>query len=429
MYSPEMIETLSPELKTAIDALRAGKMVLMVDDEGRENEGDLVAAGEFVTPDIINFMITHARGILCMPIEAKKAQQLNLYQMAQHNTSPHETAFTISIEAKEGITTGVSAEDRARTFEVVVEDEASPNDIICPGHMFPLVSDPNGVLARDGHTEGSIDLVKMAGLKPITAICEVLNEDGTMARMPQLQAFAKRHQIPIVTISAIIEWRKQYDNTRIDSSIDWVRAGEVAHLPNVYGGEDFTVQAFIDLKGIEHLAVMKGDFSKSSDKIPLVRLHSECLTGDVLGSMRCDCGPQLHKAMQMIGQSDYGVLLYLRGHEGRGIGLFNKISAYVLQDQGLDTIEANHRLGFSADMRDWSVAGAMLKKLGIEQLDLLTNNMNKVEMLEKQGFKVVNRVSIEIEPNRHNYTYLKTKRDRMGHALSSQRIDDTFKGI
>ncbi|CAI3931550.1 MULTISPECIES: GTP cyclohydrolase II [Commensalibacter] len=423
MFSPEMIKTLSPELKIAVDTLRAGKMVLMVDDEGRENEGDLVAAGEFVTPEIINFMITHARGILCMPMLAEKAQQLNLYQMAQHNTSPHETAFTISIEAKEGITTGVSADDRAKTFEVVMKDDVTANDIVRPGHMFPLVADPNGVLARDGHTEGSIDLIKMAGLKPVAAICEVLNEDGTMARMADLKEFAELHQIPLVSVSAIIEWRKQYDAVPVDPLIALVRAGEVANLPNYYGGEDFTVQSFVDLKGNEHLAIMKGDFSSDDAKIPLVRLHSECLTGDVLGSLRCDCGPQLHKAMKMIGESDKGVVIYLRGHEGRGIGLFNKISAYALQDQGLDTVEANHRLGFAADMRDWKVAGAILEKLGIKGLDLLTNNMDKVEMLEKQGFSVRNRVAIEIEANPHNVSYLKTKRDRMGHALTSKKID------
>ncbi|CAI3953056.1 GTP cyclohydrolase II [Commensalibacter communis] len=423
MFSPEMIKTLSPELKLAIDTLRAGKMVLMVDDEGRENEGDLVAAGEFVTPEIINFMITHARGILCMPMLAEKAQQLNLYQMAQYNTSPHETAFTISIEAKEGITTGVSADDRAKTFEVVMKDDVTANDIVRPGHMFPLVADANGVLARDGHTEGSIDLIKMAGLKPVAAICEVLNEDGTMARMPELKKFAEQHQIPLVTVSSIVEWRKQYDAAPVDPLVSLVRAGEVAKLPNYYGGEDFTVQSFVDLKGNEHLAIMKGVFSSVDEKTPLVRLHSECLTGDVLGSLRCDCGPQLHKAMKMIGESDKGVVIYLRGHEGRGIGLFNKISAYALQDQGLDTVEANHRLGFAADMRDWKVAGAILEKLNIHQLDLLTNNMDKVEMIEKQGFAVKNRVSIEIEANPHNASYLKTKRDRMGHALSSEKID------
>lgn len=423
MFSPEIIKTLSPELKIAIDTLRAGKMVLMVDDEGRENEGDLIAAGEFVTPEIINFMITHARGILCMPMCAEKAQQLNLYQMAQNNTSPHETAFTISIEAKEGITTGVSADDRAKTFEAVMMDGAKPSDIICPGHVFPLVANPNGVLGRDGHTEGSIDLVKIAGLKPVTAICEVLNEDGTMARMPELSKFAEKHQIPLITVSSLIEWRKQYDSVPVDPLTSLVKAGEVAQLPNCYGGEDFVVQAFVDLKGNEHLAIMKGDFKDSNTKTPLVRLHSECLTGDVLGSMRCDCGPQLHKALNMIGLSEKGVLIYLKGHEGRGIGLFNKISAYALQDQGLDTVEANHRLGFAADMRDWKVAGAILEKLGIKELDLLTNNMDKVEMLEKQGFSVKNRVSIEIEANPHNVSYLKTKRDRMGHALTSKKID------
>lgn len=426
MFSPEMIKTLSPELKLAIETLREGKMVLMVDDEGRENEGDLVAAGEFVTPEIINFMITHARGILCMPMEGDRAQKLNLYQMAQNNTSPHETAFTVSIEAKEGITTGVSADDRAKTFEVVMKDDVQASDIIRPGHMFPLVADPNGVLARDGHTEGSIDLVKMAGLKPVTAICEVLKEDGTMARMPELKKFAAEHQIPLVTVSSIIEWRKQYDCVPVDPLTSLVRVGEVANLPNYYGGEDFTVQSFVDLKGNEHLAVMKGDFSGGDNKTPLVRLHSECLTGDVLGSMRCDCGPQLHKALKMIGESEKGVLIYLRGHEGRGIGLFNKISAYALQDKGLDTVDANHRLGFAADMRDWTVAGAILEKLGIKQLDLLTNNMDKVEMIEKQGFSVAHRVSIEIEANPHNVSYLKTKRDRMGHALVSEKIDQKF---
>lgn len=416
-----MIKTLSPELKAAIEALRLGRMVLMVDDEGRENEGDLVAAGEFVTTDIINFMITHARGILCMPIEAEKAQQLELYQMVPLNTSPHETAFTVSIEAKEGITTGVSAGDRAKTFEAVVPDNAKPSDIIRPGHMFPLVAHPQGVLAREGHTEGSIDLVKMAGLKPITAICEVLNEDGTMARLPELNVFAQQHNIPIITVSAIVEWRKRYDPISDKFAPVAIKVGEVAQLPNCYGGEDFKVQAFVDLKGNEHLAVMKGEFPlTNSDITPLVRLHSECLTGDVFGSMRCDCGPQLHQALKMIGETECGVLIYLRGHEGRGIGLFNKISAYVLQEQGLDTVEANHRLGFSTDVRDWSAVGAILGALGIKKLDLLTNNMDKVDILEKQGIRVARRVPIEVDPNPHNFSYLKTKRDRMGHTLSDR---------
>lgn len=420
MSYSEIVQTLSPELKAAITALQEGRMVLMVDDEGRENEGDLVAAGQYVTPEIINFMITHAKGILCMPLEREQAQKLQLPLMVQHNTSPHETAFTLSIEAKEGITTGVSAEDRAKTFAIMVKDDVTAQDIIRPGHVFPLIADPNGVLARNGHTEGSLDLLKIAGLKPIAAICEVINDDGTMARMPELRQFAQKHHIPIITIAEIVRWRRRYDSTSYDPLKALVKAGTIAKLPNIYGGDDFKVQAFIDTKGNEHLAVMKGNFplDGKNAEVPLLRLHSECLTGDVFGSLRCDCGPQLHQALKRIGESECGILLYLSGHEGRGIGLFNKIEAYALQEKGLDTIEANHRLGFSTDMRDWTVASAILRELGVHQLDLMTNNTNKVDWLEKQGFQIRQRVALEIDANPHNSTYLKTKRDRMGHLLT-----------
>lgn len=419
MLFSEIAHTLSPELKNAVMALRAGHMVLMVDDEKRENEGDLVAAGQYVTPEVINFMITQARGILCMPIERDLAQRLQLPLMVQDNTSSHETAFTVSIEAKEGITTGVSAYDRYQTFSVMTRDGVTVKDIVRPGHVFPLIANPNGVLGRKGHTEGSIDLLKMAGLKPVAAICEVINEDGTMARMPEIGSFAEKHGIPVVSIAEIIRWRQQYDSEQVDPLKSLVKKGTVARLPNYYGGDAFKVQAFVDLKGNEHLAVMMGDFpvKETNQQVPLVRLHSECLTGDVFGSLRCDCGPQLHQAMKMIGESGFGVLLYLCGHEGRGIGLFNKIEAYALQEQGLDTVEANHRLGFSADMRDWNVARAILHTLGIHQLDLITNNITKVNELEGYGFQVRNRVPIEINANLYNDEYLKTKRDRMGHVL------------
>lgn len=420
MSSSKVNQTLSAELKRAVSALQNGQMVLLVDDEGRENEGDLVAAGQFVTPEIVNFMITNAKGLLCMPLQRELAQKLRLPLMVQHNTSPHETAFTVSIEAKEGITTGISASDRAKTFEVVARDCVTAQDIICPGHVFPLIADPNGVLSRNGHTEGSIDLLKIAGLKPIAAICEIVKDDGSMARMPELRQFSEKYGIPTVTIAEIIRWREQYDAKKLDSVSSLVKAGTRAHLPNCYGGEHFKVQAFIDLKGNEHLAVMKGDFPfhQTNEQIPLVRLHSECLTGDVFGSLRCDCGPQLHQALKMIGESECGVLLYLCGHEGRGIGLFNKVEAYALQEKGFDTVEANHQLGFLTDMRDWKVAGAILRKLGIKSLNLMTNNKNKVEMMKKQGFEIRHRVSLEIDANPFNSQYLKTKRDRMGHLLT-----------
>lgn len=420
MYNLKTNQNLSAELSRAVSALQNGRMVLMVDDEGRENEGDLVAAGQFVTPEIVNFMITHAKGLLCMPLERDLAQKLNLPLMVQYNTSPHETAFTISIEAKEGITTGISAGDRAKTFETVVNEGVTSQDILRPGHVFPLIANPNGVLSRSGHTEGSIDLLKMAGLKPVAAICEIIKDDGSMARMPELRQFAEKYDIPIVTIAEIIRWRQQYDSVPVDTLASLVKAGTIAHLPNCYGGEDFKVQAFIDLKGNEHLAVMKGDFplNQSESQIPLIRLHSECLTGDVFGSLRCDCGPQLHKALKMIGESECGVLLYLCGHEGRGIGLFNKIEAYALQEKGLDTVEANHQLGFLADMRDWEVAGSILKNLGIHALNLMTNNRDKVEMLKQQGFDIRQRIPLEIDANPFNSSYLKTKRDRMGHLLT-----------
>ncbi|MGL4686646.1 MAG: 3,4-dihydroxy-2-butanone-4-phosphate synthase [Commensalibacter sp.] len=431
MYNPELVATMNDELKTAIEAIRAGRMVLMVDSEDRENEGDLVSAAELITPEVVNFMITHARGILCMPMDQDRLEQLQLPLMCKLNTSAHNTAFTVSIEASSGVTTGVSAYDRARTIQVASAIDAKPEDIVRPGHVYPLLAKANGVLERDGHTEGSIDLVKMAGLRPVAVICEVLNEDGTMARLPQLKVFAQKYDIPIVSVQSIINWRREHDpmHEAARSVKNRIKAGEVAKFPNVYGGEDFKIQAFMDVYGNEHVAVIKGDVANPPDGVvPLVRMHSECLTGDVLGSLRCDCGPQLHHAMKVIGQAPCGVLIYLRGHEGRGIGLFNKISAYVLQDKGLDTVEANHQLGFATDMRDWEGAWAILDYLGIRKLDLLTNNLDKVAILEEQGFKVENRVPLETDPNPYNYAYLQTKRERMGHDLHKKLKENMDKG-
>ncbi|CAK7192522.1 Riboflavin biosynthesis protein RibBA [Commensalibacter sp. Nvir] len=424
MLISEIERTLPKDLKEAVHALRSGKMIIMMDDEGRENEGDLVAAGELVSEESINFMVTHARGIVCIPIEMEKAQRLNLKYMVPHNTSPHETAFTVSIEAKKNVSTGVSVKDRVQTIQSVAQDDAGPEDIVTPGHMFPLIAHPGGVLSRQGHTEGSIDLLKLAGMKPVAVICEILNEDGSMARKKQLHDFSKKHQLPIVTVSSLVKWRQHYDALSPDGFAHKIKSGPIVRLPNYYGGDDFKTQAFVDLKGNEHLVVMKGDFSGSSDIIPLIRLHSECLTGDVFGSLRCDCGPQLHKALKIIGESEKGALIYLRGHEGRGIGLFNKICAYKLQDEGMDTVEANIQLGFPSEMRDWTIAGAILHALGIHHLRLLTNNNDKVNLLEQQGFVIEERVPLEIEPNRHNMEYLQTKKSRMGHTLSAVSIKE-----
>ena len=411
----------SPALQTAIAALRAGRMVIMVDDEDRENEGDLVLAAEHATPEAINFLVTHARGLVCLSLEAVQLDRLGVPMMVRTNTAPRGTAFTVSIEAREGVDTGISAHDRARTIQVASSDDARPEDLVTPGHVFPLRAAPGGVLARAGHTEGSIDILRLAGLKPAAVICEVMSADGSMARLPELREFGALHDLPIISIAELVRHRLALaasgQQGPIASLPDTLQPVGRARLPSAFGQPgNFTVYAFRDPRdGLEHLAIVKGD--PATVPRPLVRLHSECLTGDALGSLRCDCGAQLQTALRRISESPAGVLVYLRGHEGRGIGLANKIRAYALQDAGLDTIEANHQLGFATDERDWGVAARILRHLGVVTLDLLTNNPDKIKSLRANGIEVVQRVALEIPPNPHNQAYLEAKRTRMGHAL------------
>ncbi|MFS8367605.1 3,4-dihydroxy-2-butanone-4-phosphate synthase [Acetobacter oryzifermentans] len=418
----------SARLLQAVEAVRAGRMVIMVDDEDRENEGDLVMAAEFMTPEAMNFMITHARGLVCLPLTPKQVDRLGLAMMVRQsdNTAQYGTAFTVSIEAKEGVSTGISAPDRAHTVRVAASENAMPADIATPGHIFPLRAAPGGVLERIGHTEGSIDLLRLAGLKPAAVICEILNEDGTMARRPQLEVFARQHDLPIVSIAELVTWIKAHGLSSLaapaaEANPETAPEPAVpdlaqASLPSAYGGDDLIIHAFQDENGVEHVALVKGDVRRSG-AVPLVRLHSECVTGDALGSLRCDCGSQLHAALRAIGQAECGVLVYVRGHEGRGIGLVNKIRAYELQDAGLDTVDANHRLGFATDARDWRAASGVLRSLGVGELDLLTNNLDKVRALEARGFMVRRRIGLEIPPTAHNRAYLEAKRRRMGHHL------------
>ncbi|MFT9025579.1 3,4-dihydroxy-2-butanone-4-phosphate synthase [Acetobacter indonesiensis] len=429
----------SAALARAVEALRAGRMIIMVDDEDRENEGDLVMAAEFMTPEAMNFMVTHARGLVCLPLTPAQVDRLGLPPMVTDNTARHSTAFTVSIEAREGVTTGISAADRAHTIQVAASETASPADLATPGHIFPLRAAPGGVLERIGHTEGSIDLLKLAGLRPVSVICEILNDDGTMARRPELEVYARKHDMPIISIAELVRWVSQHGLTPLaHDATEPAPTGESAHeetladlaeaaLPSAYGGEDLVIHAFRDAQDVEHVALVKGN-PAAAGAVPLVRLHSECVTGDALGSLRCDCGTQLHAALKAIGQADTGVLVYVRGHEGRGIGLVNKIRAYELQDAGLDTVDANHKLGFATDVRDWTAAAAILRDLGVGQLDLLTNNPDKVRALEARGFVVRQRIGLETPVNPFNRAYLHAKRQRMGHRLSHFSASDADVG-
>jgi len=409
-------EALSPALRRAVAALRAGRMVLMVDDEDRENEGDLVQAAEFATPESVNFLVTHARGLVCLALDSAQVERLQLPMMVRHNTAPRGTAFTVSIEAREGVSTGISAADRALTLRLAADPATRPEALVSPGHIFPLRAVPGGVLARAGHTEGSIDLLALAGLRPAAAICEVMSEDGSMARMPELRRFAEAHAIPVISIAELVRHRLHHPSAPAGAGLLPLAPSASARLPSLFGTSgEFTVHAFRDPReGLEHLAVVRGDPSIGR---PLVRLHSECLTGDALGSLRCDCGAQLQAALRRIDESGCGILLYLTGHEGRGIGLVNKIRAYALQDEGLDTVEANHQLGFAADERDWGVAARMLLHLGATRFDLLTNNPEKIRALQAHGLVVEHRVPLEMPPGPHNRAYLEAKRARLGHQF------------
>ncbi|MDP7638178.1 MAG: bifunctional 3,4-dihydroxy-2-butanone-4-phosphate synthase/GTP cyclohydrolase II [Candidatus Hydrogenedentes bacterium] len=393
-------------IPAALEDLKAGKMIILVDDEARENEGDLVIAAEHVTAESVNFMATHGRGLICLAMTSERIEHLNLPPMTQKNTSPFGTAFHVSIEASTGVTTGISAADRARTIQVAVDPEMGQADLVQPGHVFPLQAREGGVLVRAGQTEGSVDLTRLAGLNPSAVICEVMNADGTMARMPDLRIFAKKHGVRIVSVESLIKYR------RINETVIQ-RAAETV-LPTEYG--DFHLVAYeTEIDDNQHLALVKGDVAQIDNV--LVRVHSECLTGDVFHSMRCDCGSQLHEAMRIIGKEGSGVLVYMR-QEGRGIGLVNKIKAYRLQDEGMDTHEANIHLGFDPDPREYGIGAQILKDLGITTMRLITNNPVKRKGLQGYGLEITGQVAIEMPANEHNEKYLKTKRDKFGHQLS-----------
>jgi len=393
-------------VEVAIQAVKQGRIIILVDDEDRENEGDLMVAAEKVTPDIINFMAKHGRGLICLPLTRERIKELDLPLMVPENTARFQTAFTVSIDAKHGITTGISAQDRAHTIKVAIDTRTTPSDLARPGHIFPLQARDGGVLERAGQTEAAVDIARAAGMYPAGVICEIMNEDGTMARMPQLEAFSETFDIPILTIAELIEYRMKTECL--------VKKIEEVDLPTKYG--DFRLMLFTDLiHGDHHVALVKGE--PSPDEPVLVRAHSQCLTGDAFGSHRCDCGDQLHKAMEIVSEEGKGVILYIISHEGRGIGLVNKIKAYAIQDKGLDTVEANKKLGFRPDHRNYGIGAQILATLGIKKLRLMTNNPRKFIGLAGYGLEIVERVPIEIPPCRSNLQYLKTKKEKMGHIL------------
>jgi len=394
-------------IEEVIEDIRAGKMVILVDDEDRENEGDLCMAAEAVTPEAINFMAKHGRGLICLTLDRTHVKKLNLPMMVEKNKSPFETGFTISIEARTGVTTGISAADRARTILAAVAPDAKPEDLVSPGHIFPLRARRGGVLERTGQTEGSVDLSRLAGMMPAGVICEIMKDDGTMARMPDLEIFAAEHNMKIATIADLVSYRLRRD-TLVHRAVE-------ARLPSHFGGEFKAIVYANDVDKHEHLALVKGEIDP--DKEIMVRVHSECLTGDVFGSDRCDCGSQLQAAMRMVSEAGTGVILYMR-QEGRGIGLINKLKAYALQDNdGLDTVDANLELGFKPDLRDYGIGAQILRDLGVRKMCLLTNNPKKIVGLEGYNLEVTRRQSIEIEPGVENLSYLKCKKDRMGHLL------------
>ncbi|MBS3758678.1 MAG: bifunctional 3,4-dihydroxy-2-butanone-4-phosphate synthase/GTP cyclohydrolase II [Desulfobacterales bacterium] len=398
-------------IEEAIKDIRDGKMVILVDDEDRENEGDLTMAAEAVTPEAINFMAKYGRGLICLAMTPEQVETLNLPMMVNNNTSRFQTGFTVSIEARHGVTTGISAADRATTVQTAIADDAKPEDLVRPGHVFPLRARRGGVIVRTGQTEGSVDLARLAGLKPAAVICEIMDEDGTMARMPSLEEFSETHGIGICTIEALIEYRMRTES--------FVHKVVEATVPTAHAGTFRVIVYENDMEDLQHIALIKGEIDPQQPT--LVRVHSECLTGDIFSSLRCDCGEQLNRSMKMMDEEGSGILLYVR-QEGRGIGLVNKLKAYVLQDQGYDTVEANEQLGFKADLRDYGIGAQVLADLGVRKMRLITNNPKKIVGLEGYGLSVVEQVPIQIAPNEYNRCYLECKRLKMGHYLN---IDTT----
>jgi 3,4-dihydroxy 2-butanone 4-phosphate synthase / GTP cyclohydrolase II len=403
-------ETGFATVEEAIEDIRAGKFVVVVDAADRENEGDLTIAAQFATPDAINFMATHARGLICLSLTPERCDELALKPMAENNEAPLQTAFTVSIEARDGVTTGISAADRSRTIQTAIDHRRGPGDLVQPGHVFPLRAREGGVLERSGQTEAAVDLARLAGLTPAGVVCEVMNEDGTMARVPDLLEFCELHDVKLITVGDLIEYRRRTEKL-VERTVS-------VRLPTAYG--DFTAMAFREkLTGKHHLALVKGKVDGAQDV--LVRVHSECLTGDVFHSLRCDCGVQLEQALAQIAEEARGVLLYM-AQEGRGIGLLNKLKAYELQENGLDTVEANLELGFPADARHWGIGNQILADLGLTTIRILTNNPKKLTGIEGFGLTVVEQVPIETPPNAENRRYLETKRDKLGHRLHHQDL-------